>query len=152
MDFENGLYVETNPPISESDYSMSEHQKQGMVLFFIVTTLSVLFVSFCGAGQSFKDFFSNAQFCCSKIFPGESRGSQNAEQYSEDRVLAETLQRRLNEEERQRERLSKRKERRMWYEYYVKPWTMVSLKPGEGYWHEEPCSPEDYIRVLEASH
>jgi hypothetical protein len=42
--------------------------------------------------------------------------------------LAESLQSRMNEEERERERLVKRKERRMWYEYYIKPWTVVSRK------------------------
>lgn len=137
MEFENDFYVETTPS-SETEYSMSEQQKKGMVLFFAVTILSVLFVSCCGAGKSLKNCRAKLQFCCTKIFPRQSHESQNPEQYSEDRILAETLQRHLNEEERQRERLVKRKERRMWYEYYMKPWTMVSRKLDSDW--KQPCN------------
>jgi len=99
-----------------------------MALFFVVTTLSVLFVSICSARHIFKNFCANTHFSCTTIFCGESYVNRNQEQYAEDRVFAESLQRRLNEEERQRERLLKRKERRMWYEYYMKPWTMLVEK------------------------
>ena len=94
-----------------------------LFLFFAATIASVFFVCICSLRQ-----YCNS-FCCHKLFHRGRRGSpesRNSEQYNVDRVLAESLQRRLNEEERERERAAKRKERRMWYEYYMKPYTMVS--------------------------
>ena len=147
MDFgDNFFYVETSPPspdgfTTQSTYgsyseetgtSISEQQKSGMILFFAVTILSVLFVSICSAREWFKNCTVAA--CYKKICCRESQDIQNSDQYYEDRVLAENLQRRLNEEERQQERLSKRKDRRMWYEYYMKPWTIVSRKSE--FWSE----------------
>jgi len=130
MDFDNDLFFEADHGISsqsslEADNSMSEQQKTGMVLFFAVTILSVLFVSICSVRQYFKNCSSTTNSCCARFFTRESRVIRESEQYFEDRIFAETLQRRLNEEERERERIAKRKERRMWYEYYMKPWTMV---------------------------
>jgi hypothetical protein len=42
-----------------------------------------------------------------------------------DRALAEEVQRRFNEEEREAERITKQNERRVWYESYMKKFTMV---------------------------
>lgn len=127
MDLGNDFYDETAQSL-DTEYALSEQQKRGMVLFFAVTLLSVLLVSFCGAGESFIDCCPKFSFCCKRACRRRRQDSESDDQYSQDRALAETLQRQLNEEERQRERLSKRKERRMWYEYYIKPWTMVRMK------------------------
>ncbi len=126
MNLENALYDE-NAQSLDTEYTLSEQQKRGMVLFFAVTLLSVLLVSFCGAGERFIDCCPSFLLCCKRSCRRRRQASENDDQYSRDRALAETLQRQLNEEERQRERLSKRKERRMWYEYYIKPWTMVRM-------------------------
>jgi hypothetical protein len=135
MDFGNNFNVETNPPSPPSSTpsddagsSTSGHQRMDAVLLFAITILSVLFLSICSVRQCFKNCSATSCSCCTKIFPRDSREIRNLEQYYEDRALAETLQRRINEEERERERLVKRKERRMWYEYYIKPWTVVSRK------------------------
>eukprot|EP00531_Pseudo-nitzschia_arenysensis_P012542 CAMPEP_0116148872 /NCGR_PEP_ID=MMETSP0329-20121206/18615_1 /TAXON_ID=697910 /ORGANISM="Pseudo-nitzschia arenysensis, Strain B593" /LENGTH=388 /DNA_ID=CAMNT_0003645087 /DNA_START=102 /DNA_END=1268 /DNA_ORIENTATION=+ len=127
MDYENVYYADASPS-SDSDYTMSEEQKRGMALFFFVTTLSVIFVSICSAKHIFQSCCCRAQRSCIKYLCGECQDGRDEEQYAEDRVFAESLQRRINEEERQRDRLLKRKERRMWYEYYMKPWTMVVEK------------------------
>jgi hypothetical protein len=55
----------------------------------------------------------------------ERRRRADTDQQDADRALAEQLQRQLNEEEREAERLVKRQERRKWYEYYLRPLTMV---------------------------
>ena len=52
---------------------------------------------------------------------------QNNDQVESDRALAEELQRRLNEDEREAERLAKRKEREEWYSMYINDFTMVRL-------------------------
>lgn len=56
--------------------------------------------------------------------PAEPRRS--SEQYDADRAIALELQRQLNEEEREAERIAKRVERRKWYEFYLKERSMVS--------------------------
>ncbi len=127
MDYENDYYAESSPS-SDSVYQLSYEQKRGMAFFFAITTLSVIFVSICSARQDFQSCCCRARRGWMKYLCGESQRGRDEEQYAEDRAFAETLQRRLNEEERQRERLMKRKERRMWYEYYIKPWTMVSYR------------------------
>jgi hypothetical protein len=48
------------------------------------------------------------------------------EQMDQDRVMAEELQRRLNDEEREAAHMNKRKERRAWYESFIKDYTVVS--------------------------
>jgi hypothetical protein len=53
------------------------------------------------------------------------------EQMGRDRIMAEELQRRLNDEERESERVSKRKERRAWYEDFIKDSTMVSSSKSQ---------------------
>ena len=54
-----------------------------------------------------------------------------------DRELAEELQRRLNEEEREAERMQKRADRREWYSTYLKPFTMVSNNSIYGHLREK---------------
>ena len=62
----------------------------------------------------------------------DSHGSQEPFEEDGDRILAMELQRQLNEEASESNRMAKRKERRMWYEYYLKPWTMVRSKTLDG--------------------
>jgi len=135
MEIGNNSYMDTKPPMpnsfrpepifgsssfSEAENSISE--EAGTVLFFIIIILSVIIICICSVRQYYNS--------CSgtKISTLENRDIRNSEQYYEDRALAETLQRRFNEEERDRERLFKRKERRMWFEYYIKPLSMVVEK------------------------
>ena len=146
MDFENDFYIDASRQSpSDTNYTMSEEQRKGMALFFFVTALSVLFVSICSARHILK---SCTHFCCTTIFCGESYVDRNQEQYAEDRVFAESLQRRVNEEERQRERLLKRKERRMWYEYYIKPWTKVSIRKRGGRFWQDAMLDFGRLRIL----
>lgn len=57
---------------------------------------------------------------------GKGKICSRDEQYRADRCMALKLQRRLVEEEREEERLARRKDRRMWYEYFLKPYSVVS--------------------------
>lgn len=149
MDFENDFNFDAGrESSSDTNYTMSDEQKKGMALFFAVTTLSVLFVSICSARNIFKNFCASTHFCFTTIFCGESYVDRNQDQYAEDRVFAESLQRRLNEEERQRERVLKRKERRMWYEYYIKPWTMVSIRKRGGRFWQDATLDFGRLRIL----
>ena len=124
------------PPVSRSVYSSEEEEETaldeqiGLVLFFVATIVSVLLVGVCSLRQYYCNYSDVTDTCFPKIFRrGISPQSRtSSEQYHVDRILAETLQRRLNEEERERERQAKRKERRMWYDYYMKPCTLVSNK------------------------
>eukprot|EP00537_Pseudo-nitzschia_pungens_P007140 CAMPEP_0172362200 /NCGR_PEP_ID=MMETSP1060-20121228/5863_1 /TAXON_ID=37318 /ORGANISM="Pseudo-nitzschia pungens, Strain cf. cingulata" /LENGTH=411 /DNA_ID=CAMNT_0013084649 /DNA_START=70 /DNA_END=1305 /DNA_ORIENTATION=- len=100
----------------------------GLIFFFSATVLSVCIVLICSFRQYINNLNNSSGSLCEKIFCRRRRGREEveySEQYYTDRVLAEALQRRLNEEERERERAVKRKERRMWYEYYMRPCTMV---------------------------
>lgn len=58
------------------------------------------------------------------IFAQSGHGSRR-QQLESDRALAEELQRRVNDEEREKERIMKRNDRRDWYEQYIKDFTMV---------------------------
>lgn len=100
----------------------------GLIFFFSATVLSVLIVAICSFKQYVNNLRNSQGSLCEKMFRrGRRRREEGgySDQYYADRVMAEALQRRLNEEERERERVIKRKERRMWYEYYMKPCTMV---------------------------
>jgi hypothetical protein len=50
---------------------------------------------------------------------------QMGETYDADRALAVELQRQLDEEERELDRLAKRNERQMWYGYFLEKSSMV---------------------------
>lgn len=135
MDFGNNFDFATNPPSPHSSTpstdvgsSTSGQQQTEAVLLFAVTVLSVIFVSICSVRKYFKNCSATSCSCCTEINSRDSREIRNSEQFYEDRALAESLQLRMNEEELERERLVKRKERRMWYEYYIKPWTVVVEK------------------------
>jgi hypothetical protein len=64
------------------------------------------------------------------VCPGahlRSRPRGVVDQIDQDREMAEELQRRLHEEEREAERQTNRKERQAWYESYIQPFTFVSV-------------------------
>lgn len=61
------------------------------------------------------------------------RRRRNNDHLESDRAMAEELQRRLNEDEREAERVAKRKEREEWYNMYIKDFTMVRLLGGRYY-------------------
>jgi len=105
--------------MSTHDHNMSEEVAE--ILFLGMVFLSILFFCSCSLKHCCETCFGS-KIPCLDI---ESRENEHSAQYLADRELAENLQRRMNEEERGRERLAKRKERAMWYEYYLKPWTMV---------------------------
>jgi hypothetical protein len=117
-------------PSSKDDETIAWNDQIGLLLFFVTTIISILVLVVYSTRAKIFCFLRGRQGG-----GGEERGNrqggrgrrhQNSQQQLTDRVLAEELQRRLNEEERERDRLAKRKERRMWYEYYMKPCSMVS--------------------------
>ena len=67
----------------------------------------------------------------------DRRRRADSEQHERDWALANQLQMQLNDEGREAERIIKRKERRKWYEYYLKPYCMVRLQ-----WKNVPSSPK----------
>eukprot|EP00529_Nitzschia_sp_RCC80_P013445 CAMPEP_0113487694 /NCGR_PEP_ID=MMETSP0014_2-20120614/25637_1 /TAXON_ID=2857 /ORGANISM="Nitzschia sp." /LENGTH=600 /DNA_ID=CAMNT_0000381391 /DNA_START=334 /DNA_END=2136 /DNA_ORIENTATION=- /assembly_acc=CAM_ASM_000159 len=68
-------------------------------------------------------------------------GSPRQEQFDADRALALELQRQLNEEDRETHRLTKRDERRKWYEYYMKDRCVVVKDEDLFYGQEASDSP-----------
>lgn len=106
-------------------------ERLGVVLFLTVTILLLLFVGSCSFKKCCKGFRSLVCCCCCKPSTEDTEHAQHQnprQDYYEDSLVAHALQRRINEEERQLDRLAKRKERRMWYDYYMKPFTMVVEK------------------------
>ena len=55
---------------------------------------------------------------------GGGEGEIN-EQEAADHLFAQELQRQLAKEQFEQDRLATRKERRVWYEYYLQPYSMV---------------------------
>jgi hypothetical protein len=92
-------------------------QKFGVMVFLGVVIVLVLIVLVV------------REYCRKKygvdIFAQSLNGSRNQLQQEGDRALAEELQRRVNDEEREKERITKCDERRVWYEHYIKDFTMV---------------------------
>jgi hypothetical protein len=67
----------------------------------------------------------------SRVRNNVDRGDDDGNLPVTDRTFAEQLQRQWDEDEREAERLLKRKERRRWYEYYLQPYSMVSYMESQ---------------------
>jgi hypothetical protein len=117
------IHTEPNKPFID--------ERLGLIIFLISTITSVILVMtmvireyyFKKHGIDVCPIFGHTRQEQAAI---ARRRHQNSEQYNADRVLAQELQRQLNEEEREAERLVKRKDRRKWYEYFLTPYSMVS--------------------------
>jgi hypothetical protein len=108
-------------------------EEVGEILFLGILFLSILFFCSCSLKHCCESCFGSKIPCLEP----ESQENDQSEQYLADREFAENLQRRMNEEERGRDRLAKRKERAMWYEYYLKPWTVVVKTSDLFYTHRD---------------
>jgi len=123
---EKNGWLQTNAPeenagvSGSSEASFSDQNIDSLVILAIaVVTLIFLFVMFN------REFYLRKHgvdiFGCGSM----SRRQMRQTRLESDRAFAEELQRRLNEEEREAERISKRDERRLWYESYIQAFTMV---------------------------
>ena len=117
-------------------YSNFEDHQTGIILFL---------VGFCVCGTLFvvialRDYYFRKHGI--DIIPNFRRvwrWRRDEDHLESDRALAEELQRRLNEDEREAERVAKRKERDEWYALYIKDYTMVRLLgPNRYREHEIP--------------
>jgi hypothetical protein len=118
-------WLQTNAPQDDVGGSNSieetfSNQNLDSLVFLSVAIVSIvlLFVIF---NREFYLRKHGVDICA--VFVCRSRGGQT--RLESDRAFAEELQRRLNEEEREAERVVKRDERRLWYESYIKAFTMV---------------------------
>jgi len=133
IDNSSGSTLSSSSSLSEDVEIPPWNEQTGLILFFAMTLISILIVIFYSVRQHCYhrtgfDICPIKIFCFLRGEQGENQQDspgQNSEQYHEDHILAEALQRRLNEEAREQERLEKRRERKMWYEYYMKPCSMV---------------------------
>ena len=112
----------------------------GGILFFVVTVVFVFILSWQALWKLLRKPCEALKGCCcgccsscgdnnnsdGRLFQGPDGMFLSDE--DADRLVALALQRQLNEEASERNRMAKRKERRMWYEYYLRPWTMVRTK------------------------
>jgi hypothetical protein len=123
----------SNSTSSQTDQQFLD-ERLGLVVFLVSTITAILLVGIMIVREYyFKKY--GTDIC--PIFKSTTRQEQavldrvrrqRTEQYSADRALAEELQRQLNEEEREQERIVKRTERRRWYEYYLTPYCTVRDK------------------------
>mmetsp|Transcript_10942 Transcript_10942/g.26296 ORF Transcript_10942/g.26296 Transcript_10942/m.26296 type:complete len:351 (-) Transcript_10942:437-1489(-) len=118
-------YLDTYSSSSSSQTDAMTNFPAGGFFFFCVTTL---FVSIFLWTPMFKFCRERCSACGCPCGPEDDRDRDDDREASEedrDRIMALELQQRLDEEAFESNRMAKRKERRMWYEYYLRPWTMT---------------------------
>ena len=93
----------------------------GLFLFCVVGTTSIVLFLLCVLREYSLRKYGGGGGSCGRRGPATEQDAQ----IQRDQEMAEELQRQLNEEGREEERIAKRKERREWYEYFMKPYTMV---------------------------
>ena len=93
------------------------------MLFFVGTVLMPMLFLVSRASV----VFWGCKNCCDTAEESQETTTTpvDLEQYPSDIVLVEALQRHIDNIELERLMVARRKERRMWYEYFTKPWTMV---------------------------
>ena len=113
----------TNEPTNENGSPLvDEHFGLFLVLVASITTMILLLAKLIRE-YYWKKFGIDI---CHRIMPRAPTSQSQSGQIRHDRNVAEVLQRQLNEAERERFRESKRKERQLWYESFMKPFTYVS--------------------------
>jgi hypothetical protein len=130
----------THPPTSIADVAQQPHsqtdpfidERLGLIIFLVSTITSIALVLVMVVREY---YFKRYGVDVCPLFASNSAQERDAmdrrrradsEQHNADWALAEQLQRQLNEEGREAERITKRKERRKWYEYSLKSRCMVS--------------------------
>ncbi|KAG7340532.1 ring finger domain containing protein [Nitzschia inconspicua] len=148
--------IANNHTLFSNDETNTNHpdpfinERLGLIIFLISTITSVLLVLTMVLREY---YFKRHGVDVCLLFSSQERDALDrrrqavSNQQDADRALAEQLQRQLNEEERETERLLKRKERRKWYEYYLQPFTMTVEQKDIFYAHEmEQEKKEDNTR------
>lgn len=109
---------------SSSENSDMASFPAGGILFFTVT---ILFVGILTWQAVCKVCRKSCGCCPERDYSDDPdhRGADGLNDEDMDRMVAMALQRQLNEEASDRNRMAKRKERRMWYLYYLRPFTMT---------------------------
>ena len=131
----NGTQSEIEGTQAETTSTTAVHMADenfGAFLFLIVGSASC-FLLFAFFLREFYFRRYNISFGSGFFLRFLRSNRQTLEDLQRDRVVAEELQRQLNEEERENERKAKREERRIWYESYIKPYTMVSAQTPSSY-------------------
>ena len=136
--------VYTQPPTNVADalqpsqpqpHSQAEpfiDERLGLIIFLVSTITSIaLVLTMIVREYYFKRYGVDVCPIFSSSSPQERdaldrRRRADSEQHDRDWALANELQMQLNEDEREAVRAIKRKERRMWYAYFLEPYCMVS--------------------------
>ena len=123
----------TLPPQPNSQTEPFIDERLGLIIFLVSTITSIALV---GVMIVREYYFKRYGVDVCPLFASNSAQERDAfdrrrradsEQHDRDWALANQLQMQLNDEGREVERTVKRKERRKWYEYFLKPHCMVSL-------------------------
>jgi hypothetical protein len=135
-------YTQSNPiseDVSSSDKLGFVADHFGLFMFAIVAGMTVLVL----ASLFIREYYYRRygiDVCPGTGPRGRADGTTatSAAQMRRDEELAQVLQRQLNDELREQDRVSKRQERQAWYEAYIKPLTMVRairwLERGPRFW------------------
>ncbi len=129
MDYQasSKLYSEdiasTNEEVAgeQEDWDFND-KRFGVSIFAVAGTIAVILMFIIFLREVY--FRKYGMQCCFMF----RRRRQRDDQVDGDRAMAEELQRRLNEEEREAERVAKRDEREAWYKIYIKDYTMVRCR------------------------
>jgi hypothetical protein len=128
MDPQNEPEVPPHPTFSsmisteESDQRSFSDDRFGLYVFTVAGCVALAVILLL----SVREFYlSKYNF---DIFPFAYRRRSTPSHLDSDREMAEELQRQLNEEEREADRMKKRAERKEWYQSYLNPFTMVCKK------------------------
>lgn len=114
------------------------------ILLLIGSVLMAILVLACRASVVFWGYKN----CCDTAEESQETTTSpvDSEQYPSDRVLAEALQRHIDKIELGRQLAVQRKERRMWYEYSTKPWTMTVKQSDLFYGHRKDSPSSENVK------
>jgi len=119
--------------------TVSDFNEQTWLLFW-ATIIIVLSLFYCVRHYCYIRIGLDICHPCSSFQErkrrSENGGGEMSEQEAADHLLAQELQRQLAREQFEQDRLATRKERRVWYEYYLKPYSMV-VKEGDLFYAQD---------------
>jgi len=130
----------TTVTTSSSATSGAEFNEQTWLLFWtIIVIVLVLFYfvrQYCYVRTGFDICHIRLSLQQRKRRREENGGGEMNEQEAADHLLAQELQRELAKEQFEQDRLATREERRVWYEYYLQPYSMV-VKEGDLFYAQD---------------
>ena len=124
---DNTMFANGQPVYNMDDESSQDFadERFGLFVFLVAGSVATVLIVVMFVREFYWHKYG-VDVCPGTAARQASQQQEESAQIDQDRVMAEELQRRLNDEEREAERQAKRQERLKWYESFIQPFTFVS--------------------------